>query len=469
MISKKLLSKIGKCSVPAFAFMGTMILSSAFAMDPDEKPVSRFPNFSEIMSATVRGESAAQLQREIDSLQRKLLLLQIKDYVSSKGLSEDEVRALESAAIECLDFYQRNEELRKSHFGYPANMVLRSPAVDFFRLMETNGFLANNCGDVFESGNYQMDSKKIERDILKLFAEKFGLKKYWGYLTSGGSESNAWAINTAFKKNPEGILYYCEAAHYSIPKNAESYRHQVIPQVSDTNESINCDILLREIEKNYRETGRPANIILSWGTTKFGSCDDVKRITDFLIRNRIPYYVHVDAAMFGGIPVNQIDAPIITNVDDLHIDSISVSLHKYIGVPVVKSVLLSTGSSYGSMIDYIGQTDSTTCGSRDIMPFSMRQQVIDILHHSNPEDYIRNVRFFEVLLKERKVPYIRDGKSNTFVVDAPNEKLCKKYQLSCFTDKKGNAKAHIIIFPYQSREAIINLADDLRATMKVQK
>lgn len=466
MISKQLLNKICKRSVTAFVFMGAMVLSSAFAMDPDEKNVSRFPHFSEIMSTKVEGENADQLQREVDSLQRKLWVLKIKDYVSSKGLNEDEVKALENAAIECLDFFQKNKELRKSHFGYPANMVLRSPAVDFFRLIETNGFLSNNCGDVFESGNYQMDSKKIERDILKLFAEKFGLKKYWGYLTSGGSESNAWAINTAFKKNPEGILYYCEAAHYSIPKNAEIYRHQVISQVSDTSESINCDVLLKEIEKNYRETGRPANIILSWGTTKFGSCDDIKRITDFLIKNEIPYYVHVDAAMFGGIPVNQIDAPIITNVDDLHIDSISVSLHKYIGVPVVKSVLLSTGSSYGSMIDYIGQTDSTTCGSRDIMPFSMRQQVIDILHHSNPEDYIRNVRFFEGLLKERKVPYIRDGKSNTFVIDAPDKELCKKYQLSCFIDKNGNSKAHIIIFPYQSREAINKLADDLYVAMK---
>jgi len=168
-------------------------------------------------------------------------------------------------------------------------------------------------------------------------------------------------------------------------------KHQVIPQVSYLSESIDCDILFNEVQKNYEEKGAAANIILTWGTTKFGSCDDVKRITDFLIENKIPYYVHIDAAQFGGIPSNQIDAPIITNINDLHIDSISVSLHKYIGIPIVKSVLLSTGLSHGNVVDYIGQTDSTTCGSRDIMPFSMRQQVIDVLQHSDPNDYIKNI------------------------------------------------------------------------------
>lgn len=462
MINKNLLKKIVKLSITAIAVIDTMAFSSAFAIDTDEKSNFDFPSISEIISTMDGNEDCEQIRKEINSLQKKILVLKIKDYVSSRNLDKTQIKELEDSVMECLNFYKKNEELRKSHFGYPANMVLRSPVVDFFRYIEASGFLANNCGDVFEVGNYQMDSKKIEQDILAKFAEKFGMgDKYWGYVTSGGSESNSWAINTAFKKNPDGILYYCEAAHYSISKNAEGRRQQVIPQVSDSSEAINCDILLSEIKKNYEESKAPANIILSWGTTRFGSCDDVKRITDFLIAEGIPYYVHVDAAMFGGIPSNQEDAPIITDVNDLHIDSICVSLHKYIGVPVVKSVLLSTGPSYGNMVEYIGQTDSTTCGSRDIMPFSMRQQVIDMLDNSDPKDYISNIKFFEELLSERNIPFIRDGKSNTFVINAPSEEICKKYQLSCFSDKSGNPKAHIIIFPYQSREAITNLANDL--------
>lgn len=387
----------------------------------------------------------------------------IKDYISSEKLSKEEIKEVKDSISECMAFYSRNSKLRLSHFGYPANMCSKSELFNFFRFIEKDAFLANNCGDVNEEGNYQMDSKKIERDILRLFAQKFGIEdNYWGYITSGGSESNQWGINAAFKKYPQGTLYFCEAAHYSIYKNSEFYKRKVIPQISDTNDAIDCDILLREIEKDYEKTKSPANIILTWGTTKCGCCDDVKKITDYLIAKNIPYFVHVDAALFGGIPNNQLDAPIISDIGDLHIDSISVSLHKYIGLPTVKSVLLSTGAFFGNHIDYIGQTDSTTCGSRDIMPFSTRQQVIDVLKHSDPEDYRKNIIFFENVLRKNNVDYVKNEKSNIFIVNAPSEQICKKYQLSCFKDKSGNERAHIIIFPYQTREAMQNLADDLK-------
>ena len=129
---------------------------------------------------------------------------------------------------------------------------------------------------------------------------------------------------------------------------------------------------------------------------------------------------------------------------------------------MVISVLLSTGSFFGNHIDYIGQTDSTTCGSRDIMPFSTRQQVVDILKHSDPEDYRKNIIFFENALRKNNVKYVKNEKSNIFIVDAPSEEICRKYQLSCFQDKSGNERAHIIIFPYQTKEAIENLANDLK-------
>lgn len=441
------------------SFLSSVLaISTSYCIQPNQK--LQTSNYA----SKVKLFKDNKITNELLSNLQHSFTLQIRDYINSWNLSKEDVNKIKNDIDECIEFYNKSMQLRESHFGYPANMSQRSPLVDAFRFIEAYGYLANNCGDVNETGNYQMDSKKIERDILKIFAEKFGIEdKYWGYITSGGSESNQWAINTSFKKNPNGILYFCESAHYSIYKNSESLERRIIPQVSDTDESIDCSALFEEIEKNYNENKSPANIILTWGTTKYGSCDNIKKITDFLISKGIPYYVHVDAALFGGIPNNQLDAPIISNIKELNIDSISVSLHKYLGVPTVKSVLLSTGgTSFGNHVDYIGQTDSTTSGSRDIMPFSTRQQVIDVLHHSDPEDYRKNINFFIECLESKNVNYIRDGKSNTFVIDAPSEEICKKYQLSCFKDKLGNNKAHIIIFPYQNQESIKNLVNDIK-------
>lgn len=279
----------------------------------------------------------------------------------------------------------------------------RTPLYNIFLEYERFGFLSNNCGDIFEKGNYKMDSKEIEKDILEMFARKFGIDKnpYWGYITSGGSESNSWGIDNGFRIYPKGILYYCESAHYSIKKHAERYRSICIPQVSP--------------------------------------------------------------ALYGGIPNNQVDAPII-KINEKEIDSISVSLHKYIGVPVVKSVLLSTRKPNCEVVPYIGMMDSTTSGSRDILPFSMRQQVFDVLNLTDKEEYTKNISLFERLLNEQKIPYIRSGKGNIFVMDKPSDALCEKFQLSTFEiylDGKKINKAHIIIFPYQIDTIICELVHDL--------
>ncbi len=444
-------------SICSLAFMFSNFIVSANGNKP----------YSLLREAVEVSENSDDLKNNIKIALDKLFKLKMNKYISSLDLNEKDLQKLKDVVLECLNFYEKNAELRTHHFGYPANMCEKSILFDILKSIEKDGFLANNCGDVNEVGNYQMDSKKIERDILRLFAEKFGIEdNYWGYITSGGSESNQWGINEAFTENPDGILYFCESAHYSIYKYSEHYNRRIIPQTSDTDESIDCNALFKQIEKDYKETHSPANLVLTWGTTKYGSCDDIKRITDYLISKNIPYYVHVDAALFGGIPNNQLDAPIISNIKELNINSISTSLHKYIGVPNVKSVLLSRKCASGKHIDYIGQTDSTTSGSRDIMPFSTRQQVVDILQNSDPEDYRKNIDFFAECLREQNVEFIRNGNSNIFVVDAPSDEICKKYQLSCFKDKLGKQKAHIIIFPYQDQEIIKELANNLHKTIQ---
>lgn len=453
MISKKAIGLLSVALViPAFSNVNL----SAIELDSDMGYYESVKNVLEV------NQNLEDLENSLKPILKNFFDSKIEEYINFLGSNHEDIQENKNSLIECIDFYIKNFSLRERHFGYPANMCKRTALVNIFSSIEKEGFLANNCGDVNESGNYRMDSKEIERDILKLFAEKFGIQdNYWGYITSGGSESNEWGINASFKKNPDGILYFCESAHYSIYKNSETHKRRIIPQTSEEDESINCEALFKQIEKDYSQTKSPANIILTWGTTKYGSCDDVKRITDFLIEKHIPYYVHVDAALFGGIPNNQVDAPVISEIKNLNIDSISTSLHKYIGVPTVKSILLSTKKASGEHIDYIGQTDNTTSGSRDIMPFSTRQQVIDILNHSDPCDYKKNIEFFEKCLKDKSVNFVRNGKSNIFVVDAPSDEICKKYQLSCFTDKAGHQKSHIIIFPYQNQNIIKELAEEL--------
>ena len=82
-----------------------------------------------------------------------------------------------------------------------------------------------------------------------------------------------------------------------------------------------------------------------------------------------------------------------------------------------------------------------------------------------PEEYSRNIKFFEKLLNEQKIEFSRAENSNIFVIDQPSEFVYSKYQLSNFDDD-GVQKSHIIIFPSHKEVKMVELVNDLANDMK---
>lgn len=366
--------------------------------------------------------------------------------------------------------YLSNHEKRNYMFGYPANMEESSYLSKYLRYLESRVYLMNNCGDPYQRGNYGMDGKETERNIISMFAKNFGLDegKYWGYITSGGTESNFWAIREGFSRFPKGKLYFSEDTHYSVEKFVVNnkwnkiYPYAVIPSLPDG--SIDSERLLKEIVSDA-ESGKAegAILILTYGTTVKGAVDPVAKITDLLEKKGVKYYCHLDAALYGGIASSQKNAPKVGHISGLKIDSLSVSLHKFVGASSVNGILLSLDREKRKVIDYIGQEDSTYLGSRDFPPFSTYQTVKEMLYRKPENYYSANVGFFEKLLINYGVPYERFYENgNIFVVNKPADALCKKYQLATFTTAKGEEKAHIIIFPYHGKEIMEELVRELK-------
>ena len=362
------------------------------------------------------------------------------------------------------DFYQQKEQEARYMFGYPAHHYPLSPLTQYLLSMHYTSPFSNNCGDIDERGNYAMDTKEIEKQIVKLYAEKFGMgKDFWGYVTSGGSESNSCGIHLAFAKNPNGILYYSQAAHYSVEKYASAYKNVRIPAIK--HDRMDLDILFSMIQRNYEAENAPANIVLTHGTTKYGACDDIDRIVAFLREKQIPYFIHVDAALFGGIQNNQTGAPILADLKKRGVNSVCVSLHKYVGFPDVKSVFVATKKPQGKTIAYIGQRDTTVSGSRSIPAYALYNHIAEQLQEPREDLYQKNIRFFENLLTERKIAFYKAPLSNIFVLAPPKEDTCKRFQLSCFDEPRLEGalqKAHVIIFPSHGEKEMTELADCLQ-------
>lgn len=415
-----------------------------------------------------------RLDRHINECERlKMELGRVYDYsqLNSCGYSSDQIAEFDREDEEYVkkidEFYLKNLQRRDYMFGYPANMEDYSYSTQYLRHLESKMYLMNNCGDPYQRGNYRMDSKSIEKKIISLVAENFGIgsDSYWGYITSGGTESNFWGIREGFNRFPKGRLYFSDDTHYSVEKyvfdgeNSSRYPYKKIK--SDEYGRICPEALFAEVEKDKELGYEGVILVLTWGTTCRGAVDDVKGITSELDKRNIPYYCHLDAALYGGIGQNQENAPCVENLSMLGVDSVAVSMHKFMGTARVNGVLLALNRKNRQIIDYIGQEDSTLLGSRDYLPFSTYQRAREVLLRRPSDHYSRNVDYFEGELQRLGVAYERFENSNIFVISKPDDDICRKYQLADFIDASGAEKAHIIIFPFHKKQIIDELIVDL--------
>ena len=364
----------------------------------------------------------------------------------------------------CLKTLKANQKNHDYMFGYPANMVDSSCFTKYLKYLETKLYYMNNCGDPKEIGNYLMDNKKIELAIVEMFKKNLNLTNYSGYITTGGTEGNIQGINLGFKKYPNGTLYYSKDAHYSILK--ANYQNK--KEINTINSKIDVNTLLEKIVLNYKKNKSPAIIVLTYGTTKTGSIDNIELIKKILTTLNIPFYIHVDAALYGGIPSNQVNSPRL-DFKTLDVDSISISMHKYLGVSRTNGVLLLKENIKDNFIDYIGQNDTTLSGSRDFLAFSTYQIVNEMFNRCDKFAYINNIIYFTNLLKNNDIKYIKGNNlGNIFIIEKPIDEICKKYQLATFTEDNIEY-AHIIIFPCHKKEVMEELINDLKKTKKLIK
>ena len=365
------------------------------------------------------------------------------------------------------EFLKKQNNLKKYLFGYPANMEDIDCIEELLKCLEIKMPLSNNCGENYNRKidcNYAMDSKEWEYKIVEEICKNLGLGtlNYEGYITSGGTEGNFFGIKNGFLNLPNSVFYYSCCAHYSIQKFIDLIGKESIKVQCDSNGKIDTLELLTTIKKNWQERKKSAIILLTWGTTEIGAIDNVEYIIKYLKENDIPYYVHLDAAFYGGIPKNQKQSPCV-KIKKLDIDSISVSLHKYIGTALVNGVVLWKKKNLkNNYITYIGQNDNTILGSRSLLPFSTYYRVNKILNRSEPNKYLENVNYFQNQLDKNLLKYSKTENSNIFVFENLHKYIIKKYQLA----EINNKRYHIIIMPFLSKKYINELVRDIKKFQK---
>ncbi|KAG4984100.1 hypothetical protein JHK82_028935 [Glycine max] len=180
--------------------------------------------------------------------------------------------------------------------GYPTNQNF-----NYDTLASLLHFHLNNAGDPFLGSSFSLNSTRFEVCVLDWFANLWEIEKnkYWGYVTTGGTEGNLHGILVGREQLPDGILYTSQDSHYSIFKIARMYRMQCMKVSTLVSGEINC-VDLKALLLAHKD--KPAIINLNIGTTMKGGVDDLDLVIQTLQEcgfTRDRFYIHCDGALFG--------------------------------------------------------------------------------------------------------------------------------------------------------------------------
>ncbi|EWC64176.1 Siderophore biosynthesis L-2,4-diaminobutyrate decarboxylase [Actinokineospora spheciospongiae] len=247
--------------------------------------------------------------------------------------------------------------------GFPVNLDF-----DCRPLAEFLAVHGNNVGNPRAESAYRIDTKPFEVAVLDFFTALAGgdPSRVFGYLTSGGTESNTFAVWVARERHPDAVLYASAEAHYSLPKLARLLRMPHVAVRTRPDGTLDTTALVGELA---RHPGRAAVVAVTIGTTGRGAVDDLPGVRRALAAAGVERsWVHCDAA-FGGILAEFGDEAIPWNLAS-GADSVAMSGHKVIGCPVPCGVVLVPEADVATIRAEgvaVGSDDDTITGSRDAL------------------------------------------------------------------------------------------------------
>jgi histidine decarboxylase len=339
------------------------------------------------------------------------------------------------------------KELAARSLGYPANLV-----ADFSGVAHTLAWHLNNVGDPSVIGTYAMHSKVEENRVLDFFRRIWKCPSdAWGYVTHSGTEGNLQGMLDARTALGDPIVYVSQDAHYSIAKIARMLRMRFIVVASDLRGNMDVDDLAAAIDRSV-----PALVVANIGSTLKGGIDDTDAIASTLRDASVPYRIHGDAALMGGMLPFLDERPFFRSLD-----SACVSGHKYFGVPFACGVYLTKHPPRGVATEVTGSLDSTVSGSRSGHGALFLDHIIQKKGESGfTKDALACIDTAQYLVDTVDPSWgaWRNERSPIVVIKRPPDSIIKHWQLA-----SQGPLSHVITMPHVTKRKINVLVRDLRA------
>lgn len=252
-----------------------------------------------------------------------------------------------------------------------------------------------NPSSVYE---FSTPSKKAIAEARETIAKSLGAKTNEIYFTAGGSESDNWAIKAtaeAYESKGKHIIT-SKIEHHAVLHTCE-YLEKRGFEITYLDVDENGTVKLDELKKAIR----PDTILISimFANNEIGTIQPIKEIGEIAKEHGIIF--HTDAVQaYAHVPIN---------VDEYHIDMLSVSGHKFNGPKGIGFLYIRTGLKLRSFIHGGSQERKRRGGTENVPGIVGMGKAVEIAMVNLAERTAYEVELRDYLINRvlSEVPYVR--------------------------------------------------------------
>lgn len=285
---------------------------------------------------------------------------------------------------------------------YADNAATTKLDIDAFEAMKP--YLLNEYGNASQPYSFSRAPKKALKEAREMIASCINAEPEEIYFTSGGTESDNWAIKgTVFSDSNKKDVITSAIEHHAVLRSCEDIEklgYHVSYLMPDFQGVISSEVLKQAITPNTKLV----SIMLS--NNEIGTIEPIKELADISHESGVLF--HTDAVQsIGHIEVD---------VKALGVDMLSASAHKFNGPKGIGFLYIKNGVKIFSLLSGGSQEKSQRAGTENIasiiaMAIALKKNCDNIKENQKHIIGLEKDLIYE--LKKSKINFVRNGSNST--------------------------------------------------------
>lgn len=236
-------------------------------------------------------------------------------------------------------------------FIYADNAATTKLDSDVFEIMKP--YLLSEYGNASQPYSFSRASKLALKNAREMIAKCINAKPEEIYFTSGGTESDNWAIKGICLPGAGKRLITSEIEHHAILNSAETVKRMGadVDFLKPTSEGV---ITVDELKKVITPKTTMASIMLA--NNEIGTIQPIKDLAE--TAHKFGALFHTDAVQAVG--------HIKIDVKELGIDMLSASAHKFNGPKGIGFIYIKQGTAIPAYLDGGSQESALRAGTENV-------------------------------------------------------------------------------------------------------